>query len=297
MRKINRYNKSIVCIMCASLILWILGTRTIILAPYGDSPSTPYCQANLFYNGFSDASAIPDYATKPVGAEGVDPNEPTWAEMADQTYFMIFIDVSDSMWPNDINAIDEAIELFVQYLTAEVYDGDLEEATGHVIVEEVKCERYLQHMARWNLDDPNATRYVNMFFTNEADQDYYTHDIILHPKQHFMDDLKGNQDSGGLIYGLRNELTQRTFSIGKVFNVGGRQGNNIGGYNPTYAVHLYCAFNNVGDYADTNLSDLGVSYDNIERYSTAADLLQYMIDTLDYSAAYVAEGDDRDCPP
>ena len=301
MRKANCYNKKVVFIMCASLILWILGTYVITLAPYGDSPSTPYCQANLFRYGFSGTPAGSDHVIKSADAEGTDPNdsnspnepnepnEPMWAEMADQTYFMIFIDVSDSMWPEDVNSINEATDMFVQYLTAEVYDGDLEEAIRHVIVEELTNERYLQHMARWNPDDPNATRYVNIFFTNEANHDYYTHDIILRPSQHFTDDLKGNQDCGGLIYGLRNELTQRTFSIGKVFNVGGREGNNLGCYSPAFTVHLYCAFNNVGEYADTNLGDLGVSYENIERSLAAVDLLQYMIDTVDYSAAYIAE--------
>ena len=273
--------------MCASLILWILGTHAI----------TPYCQAKLFHYEPGGTPAGSDSVAERVGAEGDEPNEPnepTWAEMADGTYFMIFIDLSPSMRSYDIDAINETTEMFVQFLAAEVYDGDLEEAIGHVIVKEVMSERYLQHMAGWNMDDPNATRYVNMSFTNEANLDYYTENIIFSPTEHFIDDLEGNQDSGGIIYGLKNELTHRTFSIGKLFNVGGLQGNNLGGDCPVFVVHLYCTFNNVGGYADTNLSGMGISYDNIERGLAAVDILQYMIDTLDYSAAYITEEQTED---
>ncbi|MBN2312560.1 MAG: hypothetical protein JXM79_01435 [Sedimentisphaerales bacterium] len=223
-----------------------------------------------------------------------DPNEPTWAEMAVDTYFMIFIDVSDSMRTNDIEAIKKAEEMFVHYLADEVYEGDLYQASKHVILTEVINERYLQHMAAWNLDDPNATRYVNIFFTNEAEQDYYMEGSILYPTDKFMDDLKGNQDSGGFIYGLRNELSQRTFSIGKLYNVGGKQGKNIGGFHPVFAVHLYCAFNNVGEYADVNLADLALSYENIEGGLAVGDYLQCLVDTLDYSTAYISESEADD---
>ena len=267
--------------MCVSLVLWMLGSHAIALPPDAGTPAGSGSGAER------------------VGAEGDDPNdpnEPTWAEMAEDTYFMIIIDASDSMSTNDIDTINEAGEMFIQYLTDEVYDGDFEEACEHVVVDKVTSERYLQHLAAWNQNDPNATRYVNIFFTNEADQDYYTEDRVLYPTAHFMEDLKGNQDAGGLIYGLRNELTQRTFSIGKVFNVGGRQGNNLGGYHPAFAVHLYCAFNNVGGYADTNLGDLGISYENIERDLAVVDILQYIIDTLDYSAASISEEQTEDLP-
>ena len=281
MRKADCHNKKAVFIMCASLVLWTLGAYAIALPPGVGTPAGSGSVAER------------------VGADGDDPNEPnepTWAEMAEDTHFMVFIDVSDSMATNDIEIINEAAEMFKQYLSDEVYDGDREEACWHVIVEEVTSERYLQHMAAWNQNDPNATRYVNFFFTNEADQDYYTEDVVLYPTEHFINDLTGNQDSGGLIYGLRNELALRTFSIGKVFNVGGRQGNNLGGYHPAFAVHLYCAFNNVGGYADMNLGDLGISYDNIERGLAAVDILQYMVDTLDYSAACIHEEETEDCP-
>ena len=137
---------------------------------------------------------------------------------------------------------------------------------------------------------------VNIFLMNEADQDYYTESSILYPTREFMDDLNGNQDEGGFIYGLRNELSQRTFSIGKIYNVGGQRGNNIGGAYPAFATHLYCAFNNVGDYADTNLGDLGLSYDNIESGLTPTDYVQYFIDALDYSAAYISEREPGEFP-
>ncbi len=225
-----------------------------------------------------------------------DPNEPMWADMAAGTYFMIFIDVSDSMRTNDIDAIKEAAEMFIQHLVDTVYEGDVHQASRHVILTEVICERYLQHMAAWNQEDPNATRYVNIFFTNEAEQDYYMEGSILYPTDKFKDDLNGNQEAGGFIYGLRKELNQRTFSIGKLYNVGGKQGQNIGGYHPVFAVHLYCAFNNVGEYADTNLGDLALSYENIESSLTAAEYLQYLIDALDYSAAYISESQADDYP-
>jgi len=233
-----------------------------------------------------------------VGESGEpnEPNAPTWVEMATGTYFMIFADVSDSMKTHDIDAMKEATEMFTQHLADAVYEGDISEAGDHVILTEVISERYLQHMAAWNQNDPNATRYVNIFFTNEAEQDYYMEGSILYPTDKFKDDLNGNQGSGGFIYGLRNELSQRTFSIGRLYNVGGRQGQNIGGYHPVFAVHLYCAFNNVGEYADTNLADLALSYKNIESGLTAADYLQHLIETLDYSAAYMSEPQTDDSP-
>jgi hypothetical protein len=242
-----------------------------------------------------------DFTPKPIelirASEPEDENDvPTWVEMAEDTYFMIFIDASDSMNSNNIASVKSAADLFIEYLTDEVYEGDSDTAGDHVIVEEVMSERYLQHMAAWNKDVPQATRYVNIFLTNEADQDYYTESSILYPTEKFTDDLNGDQDGGGLIYGLRNELEQRTFSIGKIYNVGGRQGNNIGGFHPAFATHLYCAFNNVGDYADTNLGDLGLSYENIESGLSAEEYVQCFIDALDYSAAYISEPEPGEDP-
>lgn len=286
MKKINGNNKRAVFGLFACLVLWALGSHALT------SPSDKD-HVIRFLNYTPEAVELMKVA------ETGDPNEPnelTWAEMAAGTYFMIFIDVSDSMKTSDVDAIHKATELFTEYLADEAYGDDFDQASKYVIVEEVINERYLQHMAAWNQDHPEVTRYVNIFLMNEADQDYYSEGSILYPTDKFIDDLNGNQERGGFVYGLRNELKQRTFSIGKVYNIGGKQGNNIGGFQPVFAVHLYCAFNNVGDFADMNLGDLALSYDNIESGLTAMGYLQYLIDVLDYSAAYISEEETDDCP-
>ena len=315
MKKTNCNNKSTICYVCAGLILATVVAHAISVPPdvdraasllrYGSEAFTrdihrQDAREALFTAGPADA-AIHYLDFKPQTIELVRASEPkdgndvpAWAEMAEDTYFMIFIDASDSMNSNNIAAVKGAADLFIRYLTEEVYEGDFDTAGDHVIVTEATSERYLQHMAAWDLDHPEATRYVNIFLTNEADQDYYTESSLLYPTAKFTDDLNGDQETGGLIFGLRNELKQRTFSIGKVYNVGGRQGNNIGGIHPAFATHLYCAFNNVGDYADTNLGDLGISYDNIESGLTAEEYFQYFVEALDYSAAYLSEP--GECP-
>ena len=288
MKNTNGNSQRAVFRFCLCFVLWALGAYAL--------PSPPEAGLAGEYVAFQPGQIeLMEVGDTGDPNEPNEPNEPTWAEMATNTYFMIFIDVSDSMRTNDIEAIKKAGEMFVQNLAEDVYDGDVYQASQHVILTEVISERYLQHMSAWNQDDPNATRYVNIFFTNEAEQDYYMEGSILYPTDKFMDDLEGNQGSGGFIYGLKNELRQRTFSIGKLYNIGGRQGKNIGGFHPVFAVHLYCAFNNVGEYADVNLGDFALSYENIESGLTAADYLQYLVDTLDYSRAYISElGPDDD---
>lgn len=280
MKETRRKSQIAVCCFCACLVVWMLGLNTLTSAPDPD-------QIEMMKVGGDGDPNDPNELDDPNDPN--EPEEPTWAEMAENTYFMIFIDLSDSMRSNDIEAMNKAVEMFSEHLAENVYEGDKDRAVKHVILSEVINERYLQHMAAWNQDDPNATRYVNIFFTNEAEQDYYIEGSILYPTDKFKDDLEGNQEAGGFIYGLRNELSQRTFSIGKLYNMGGKQGKNVGGFHPVFAVHLYCAFNNVGEYCDTNLTDLALSYENIESNLTPEDYLQYIIDTLDYSAAYISE--------
>ena len=133
MKKTNCNRKKAIICICASLILWTLGGYAILSSPDGNHA------ADLLRSG-SDASGKAIFAAGPADTvihylnfnpEKIDfirtsePNDindvPTWKEMAEDTYFMIFIDASDSMNSNNIAAVNGAAELFVEHLTDEIY--------------------------------------------------------------------------------------------------------------------------------------------------------------------------------
>ncbi len=215
------------------------------------------------------------------------------------TYFMFFIDSSGSMDARDEEGdITNAILNFVKILAELAYDNDLNKAHDHVIVNYIDeqtmaeqdnlgkvhvNERWLWGLQEFKHDDDEASRYVNYYFTDESAPQqglpyyYGGSEALDETTDYFVRDYDD----------MVEEIGYRTFSIGKVFNIGG-----IESPGSPMNTHLENAFDGVGEYGELydeygwTLQDMGLSYENVGSNLSLFDYMGLIVNAIDSDAAY-----------